>query len=841
MKLSAARIQTSSQVGPRWRYARYLPLLPALLAGLALRLLLWGNLPRAGMISDEGEYLSAAVWLAHGHGFDWYQGYLWTRAPLYPLFLAAHLRLFGDELAPIYATQTLLSLLNVALVYFLACHLAADRPEDRRQATGATLCASRVSVPGLAALLMALYLPFATYPQMLLSETLFIALLLGGFLALAHWADDQRIEDRGSRIEDRGSRIAGRRSSIFDLRSSVVLAGLLFGLASLTRSIALLFLPIVALWLLLGCSEPYTPAGATKALSRLTFYVYRRRFFSALAFLACAGALILPWTIYNSRMYGGLVAIDTSGAFNLLLGGRTAYDGDRNDAATRDYVLVLLGQKKAADAARKPCTGAFPDPLPASQAARQAAMTREALCLIAARPLAFAAKSLAELVDLFQINYTGAERFTGGFTTGRLPPWYTLSVFLLDDTLYILVLPLAIIGWALARRTLQMRSGNLQSLVGLWCLYNIALAPLLFAINRFRLPLLPFAFIFAALALAAMARAGRRGLHLQVGAPWLALAAALAVVATAPYAYLWPTSEALPSYLGPYPSSLRSTAMALEARPSYLRAEQLRALLQAGDVAAARRTLQTGDVKIERANRAAAPAPALIEALLDGLEGHAADGLAVLPSIDQIARAKDVEAAVVRGDLLRSLGRLDEARIAFGKSSQTGFVDDANPVQWAWDWLHPAPLPNNRLDLAGDLDLGYIEGCYLGEGDPDVQGTFRWCTDGARLRFPRAGTGAPQTLALSADGRGWLGGWLPVPPVRAFLGDQLAGAFTPSHDTVREFAVALPPTPPGADVVVTLRTPVFFPDAARYLSQQSRQAGQAQRLGVRLDWAELRN
>ncbi len=114
-----------------------LSLIAVLLAGLALRLLLWGNIPRSGLISDEGEYLSAASWLAHGHGFDWYQGYLWTRAPLYPLFLALHLRLFGDTLTPIYLTQTLLSLLNVALVYFLARQLAADhrRPTtvtDRR-------------------------------------------------------------------------------------------------------------------------------------------------------------------------------------------------------------------------------------------------------------------------------------------------------------------------------------------------------------------------------------------------------------------------------------------------------------------------------------------------------------------------------------------------------------------------------------------------------------------------------------------------------------------------------------------------------------------------------------
>src|SRR5689334_14237057 len=90
----------------RSRIAAAVPLLVVLLLALALRLLLWGRIPRTGLISDEGEYLSAASWLAQGRSFSWYQGYLWTRAPIYPLFVAAHIRLFGDALAPIYVTQT---------------------------------------------------------------------------------------------------------------------------------------------------------------------------------------------------------------------------------------------------------------------------------------------------------------------------------------------------------------------------------------------------------------------------------------------------------------------------------------------------------------------------------------------------------------------------------------------------------------------------------------------------------------------------------------------------------------------------------------------------------------
>src|SRR5436309_2734677 len=83
----------------------------------------------------------------------------------------------------------------------------------------------------LAALLLALYFPFALYAQVLLSETLFITLLLGGFLALAIWTKDQRPTTNDQR---RSLLVVGRRSS-------VVIAGVLFGLATLTRSLTLLF------------------------------------------------------------------------------------------------------------------------------------------------------------------------------------------------------------------------------------------------------------------------------------------------------------------------------------------------------------------------------------------------------------------------------------------------------------------------------------------------------------------------------------------------------------------------------------------------------------------------
>ncbi|NJP07829.1 MAG: tetratricopeptide repeat protein, partial [Chloroflexaceae bacterium] len=208
-----------------------------------------------------------------------------------------------------------------------------------------------------------------------------------------------------------------------------------------------------------------------------------------------------------------------------------------------------------------------------------------------------------------------------------------------------------------------------------------------------------------------------------------------------PYAYLQPAPSPLASYLGPYPSSLANTVIAWQMRPGYLREQQVQAALHAGDAATARLHLMADD---------ASPfTPETALPLLAGLEGRPADGLALLPSTEEISQTRNWKAAVIRGDLLRRMGQLDAARQAFTPT----YVDDVNPVQWAWDWL--APTPTRRIDLGGNLDLGLIEGFYLGSGDPAAGGTFRWSGATARLRFPQQGRDAPQQVCLRVDGRGW--------------------------------------------------------------------------------------
>jgi hypothetical protein len=146
-----------------------------LLAALAVRVAAWWLLPYPGQISDEAEYLAAATWLAQGRGFSFYKEWIWTRPPVYLIFLAAHVWLFGpDNLLPIRISQTLISVISVALTMIWATRLA---PHGH---------ARRVAI--LAGWAMALSYGFAAYAYLLLSETLFLALLLAGLLLLTLWA-----------------------------------------------------------------------------------------------------------------------------------------------------------------------------------------------------------------------------------------------------------------------------------------------------------------------------------------------------------------------------------------------------------------------------------------------------------------------------------------------------------------------------------------------------------------------------------------------------------------------------------------------------------------------------
>lgn len=802
-----------------------------LLIGLGLRFAMMGMLPREGFISDEAEYLASATWLAQGRGFAWHQGWFWTRAPLYPLFLAAHIRLFGITLAPIYLSQILLSLLNIVLVYVLALGIGSTTSSHRNERRA-----------WIAAFFAAIFFPFVTYPHMLLSETLYLTLLLTAFIGLTRWA---MVVERGTAHCTIRS-IPGLAKMTLPPALPLWLAGGVFGLATLTRGLTLGFLPIVAgwvWWVSRRSQAHHESSGQRRPLQSL---LSLRPIRTAGGFLLAVGIIIAPWSLYASMTYGGPVIVDTTGGFNLLVGARTAYDGKRNDATPRNFVLALLdegldeqarhtlisdsclyqrGDARLLNALSRPV-----DEL--SQAARQQLMIAEGVCLIQAAPVGFLAKSGGELVDLFQINYAGDERMTDGFAMGRISRWYSVALFLLEDTLYVVLVLLAVGGWA------TLRHAPMSRLIGLWWLYHLLTAPLLFAINRFRLPMLIFVTIYAAAAIVAWrvrtspptaspsSPSSSPTPRLGKGTAFVLLL--IGTIVLAPHAYLQSPPSSWASYLGPYPSSVEATVLAWKNRPMGVRDQRMIAALHStvwGGAEHARELLAKGGLS----KRVETLAPALIA----GLEGDPAAGLALLPDEETITATGDWRASVVRGALLRRMGREEEAKAAFTPV----FVDDHNPVVWAWEWLSPPPV--SHIDLAGNLDLGYIQGFYLGEGDPSAGGTFRWSGPQGYLRFPQQGTGQPQQLCFRADGRGYPTDH-PLPTLTiVHRGKDVA--LVNMRRAVETYCRPLPPTPIGEDVLIIIRSPIFIPDAADLRAQQGPQVGQLRLLGVRLDWAEVRS
>ncbi|WP_245860632.1 hypothetical protein [Candidatus Chloroploca asiatica] len=804
----------------------------ALLIGAVLRLALWDSLPRVGLISDEAEYLAAADWLANGRGFAWHTQYLWTRAPLYPLFVAAHVGLFGRDLGPIFVTQTLLSLANIVLTYLLV--LFVVRPGEGRERVAA----------GLAALGMAVYLPLASYAQLLLSETLFTTLLLAAMLMFGRWATVWvRHEEDFARPGRAGESHASGGGFLPQINWPLLAAGMLLGLATLTRGLTLGFVPLVLAWV--GLTAWHTTARLRQAMVQVGLV------------LAAFVLIVAPWSLYASRAYGGLITVDTTGAFNLALGARTAYDGGRSDEPTRNFVLALLlpelsvAQREdllneryhpdGSVARPAACLYAREDPrLTAAlatvatlrQGDRQQLLSAEALCLLQAKPLAFVVKSLTELIDLFKINYTGDERLSRGFALGRLPVWYTLALVTLDDLLYVLVLPLSLLGWATLRTRQRAGPGSagahaLAGLIGLWLLYNLAAAPLLFAINRFRVPLMPFALIFAGVALAHLPQLGAT-LRTRYGAACGVLASLLLLVAAAPYAYFEPRAPGADatwsSFLGPYPSSIANTRLALASRQGFLQEEALRTALGAGDRVAARAALASPALP---SYAAAVGAP-----LLDGLEGRPEAGLDRLATQPKRPLAA-WQTAVVAGELLRQMGDLQAARREFGPS----LVDDQNPVTWTWQWFYPPRLSDDRLELADDNDLGYIKGFYLGRYDPDLGATTRWATGTAMLRFPGAGNGAPQQLCLHLSGLGWPED-LELPVVTVSVGVEEVGRIALTR-SLEEACLPLPAQPEGSHLVITTASATFVPSALDLIAQQGPQVGQLRLLAYQLDRAVI--
>ncbi len=267
-------------------------MLVAVTVGLALRLAFglgyWVGKP---LTHDEREYLVLGRSLAEGRGFTYtdpdgtpLSGEHFGRAPVYPLVLSAVIavtagpqpsRILPDEppvsartLTAIKVVQAVIGALTILLVAELAWRVAGKR--------------AAVVAAGLAAVYPAL----VWTPAYVFSETVFGALALGS----AVWLDHER-------------RSSGRRWRL-------LAAGILAGVAVLTRPAMLVFVAAALPWLW-----------------------WRRGALAAGAFVLGTTLAIAPWTARNQSVYGHFVLIASEGGITFWTGNHPLAIGEGDLAA----------------------------------------------------------------------------------------------------------------------------------------------------------------------------------------------------------------------------------------------------------------------------------------------------------------------------------------------------------------------------------------------------------------------------------------------------------------------------------------------------------------------------
>jgi 4-amino-4-deoxy-L-arabinose transferase-like glycosyltransferase len=224
------------------------------------------------------------------------------RTPGYPLFLAICQALFGRRTLAVRIVQAGLGSLSVYLIYWLTRQLA---PADEAGRSGEN-ARSRRTAPVVAAALAAINPNYIIMSTILLSEAVFVPLMLAALWGLAVlWAEP------GRTVEVKNTRAV----------PIAVGSGCAAGLAILVRPSWALFVPVILLlWVIASLRNRRALAGAVRG---------------AMFFALGLAVMMSPWWIRNARIYGRFVP-------TALWMGASLYDGLNPRATGASDMLPFL-------------------------------------------------------------------------------------------------------------------------------------------------------------------------------------------------------------------------------------------------------------------------------------------------------------------------------------------------------------------------------------------------------------------------------------------------------------------------------------------------------------------
>jgi 4-amino-4-deoxy-L-arabinose transferase-like glycosyltransferase len=390
--------------------------------------LVWSAAGLPAHIVDEQHYVALATSLANGEGFAWSADNPTSiRPPLYPFFIATLWRLSGSQdFQVVRWAQLFLGLASVMILYSIG-----RRWFDERAAF-------------MAAIGLAIYPSLLFSGVLLLTETLFVTLLLFTVLSFARYAE------RPS---------AGR----------AFISGAALGLAALARSIMWPFIVIAGplIWIAAGRRDRAERAGAVLAL--------------VLGYVCVVG----PWAARNTALQGTMTVVDTMGGLNLLMGNYEHTPEDRMWDA-----VSLTGPQAWYQA----LPAAAPDGGRWTEGKKEKWAQRQAIEFMTAHPGVTLRRAVLKFADFW-----GLERdFVAGIQRGYYtPPGWLAAVAAVGITLgYAAAATLAVIGIFLSP------PGRTAHLVLLSIILFVAgVHTIVFGHSRYHLPLIPLMLLYASAAI----------------------------------------------------------------------------------------------------------------------------------------------------------------------------------------------------------------------------------------------------------------------------------------------------------------------------------------------------